>query len=50
MIYAKPWLSLREQLAQRLRDLLLKGFPDLNHLGLNLGGVGVDEGWEQRPR
>lgn len=34
---------------QRLRDLLLKGFPDLNHLGLNLGGMGVDEDWEQRP-
>jgi len=32
----------------RLKDLLQREFPDLGHLGLNLEGMGVDEGWEHR--
>ncbi|RZI85193.1 MAG: Abi family protein [Rubrivivax sp.] len=32
----------------RLKDLLINGFPDLDHLGLNLLGMGVDPGWETR--
>jgi abortive infection bacteriophage resistance protein len=30
---------------QRLKKLLLDEFPKLDHLGLNLMGMGVDEGW-----
>jgi abortive infection bacteriophage resistance protein len=33
---------------QRLRRLLLEDFPKLDHLGLNLAGMGADEDWEQR--
>ncbi|MEY2953638.1 MAG: hypothetical protein RLZZ401_1725, partial [Pseudomonadota bacterium] len=31
---------------KRLKKLLLEEFPALDHLGLNLLGMGVDEGWE----
>ena len=33
---------------QRLKQLLQKDFPALDHLNLNLMGMGVDEGWEHR--
>ena len=33
---------------QRLRTLLIEKFPSLDHLGLNLAGMGADEGWESR--
>ncbi|MDD0811041.1 Abi family protein [Curvibacter sp. RS43] len=33
----------------RLKALLLNQFPPLDHLGLNLLGLGVDPGWEARP-
>ena len=33
---------------QRFKRLLLEGFPEIDHLGLNLAGMGADEGWEQR--
>lgn len=32
----------------RLKDLLQTGFPDLTHLGLDLGSLGVYPGWETR--
>jgi len=32
----------------RLKALLETGFPNLNHLGLNLLSMGVDEGWQTR--
>ena len=33
---------------QRFKQLLLEGFPAIDHLGLNLAGMGADDGWEQR--
>lgn len=33
---------------KRFRTLLLEEFPALDHLGLNLIGMGVDDGWERR--
>ncbi len=32
----------------RFRTLLIDGFPAIGHLGLNLHGMGVDPGWENR--
>jgi abortive infection bacteriophage resistance protein len=32
----------------RLKDLLTSGFPQLDHLNLNLLGMGVDPGWDTR--
>jgi abortive infection bacteriophage resistance protein len=32
----------------RLKDLLLNDFPPLDHLNLNLLGMGVDPGWDTR--
>lgn len=33
---------------KRLKTLLSEEFPALDHLGLNLVGMGVDDGWEHR--
>jgi abortive infection bacteriophage resistance protein len=32
----------------RLKQHLLREFPDLDHLGITLQGMGVDHGWEGR--
>jgi hypothetical protein len=31
---------------QRLRRHLLEEFPNLDHLGLNLAGMGAPDGWD----
>ncbi len=33
---------------RRLKTLLDRDFPSLDHVGLNLGAMGVDEGWRLR--
>ena len=37
------------QWGQRFKRLLEEDFPALDHLGLNLHGMGVDPGWQTRP-